>query len=42
MSDSPEESFEFLKKELTRYHLGPQQPARKGEAAIPEIAKTRP
>lgn len=42
MSDSPEESFEFLKESLTRYHLGPQQPKRPGEAAIPEIAKTRP
>jgi uncharacterized protein (TIGR00730 family) len=42
MSDSPEESFEFLKAGLTRYHLGPQQPKRKGEAAVPEIAKTRP
>ena len=42
ISDSPEESFEFLKESLTRYHLGPQQPKRTGEAAIPEIAKTRP
>src|SRR5271157_5891316 len=42
MSDSPEESFEFLKEGLTRYHLAPQQPKRKGEAAVPEIAKTRP
>lgn len=42
MSDSPEESFEFLKEGLTRYHLGPQQPKRKGEAAVPEIARTRP
>jgi len=41
--DSPEESFEFLKENLTRYHLGPQQPKRSGEeAATPEIAKTRP
>ncbi|MFZ3342602.1 MAG: TIGR00730 family Rossman fold protein [Terriglobales bacterium] len=41
--DSPEESFEFLKENLTRYHLGPQQPKRTGEeAATPEIAKTRP
>jgi hypothetical protein len=40
--DSPEESFEFLKEGLTRYHLGPQQPKRAGEAATPEIAKTRP
>ena len=37
--DSPEESFEFLKENLTRYHLGPQQPKRTGEAATPEIAK---
>ncbi len=42
MSDSPEESFEFLKEGLTKYHLGPQQPKRKGEAAVPEIARTRP
>src|SRR3984885_3392957 len=41
--DSPEESFEFLKENLTRYHLGSQQPKRTGEeAATPEIAKTRP
>jgi uncharacterized protein (TIGR00730 family) len=40
--DSPEEGFEFLKENLTRYHLGPQQPKRTGEAAMPEIAKTRP
>ncbi len=40
--DSPEESFEFLKEGLTRYHLGPQQPKRSAEAATPEIAKTRP
>jgi len=42
ISDSPEESFEFLKESLTRHHLGPQQPKRADEAAIPEIAKTRP
>ncbi len=42
MSDSPEESFKFLKDGLTRYHLTPQQPKRTGEAAVPEIAKTRP
>jgi uncharacterized protein (TIGR00730 family) len=42
MADSPEESFEFLKEGLTRYHLGPQQPKRGREAAVPEIAKTRP
>jgi len=42
MSDSPEESFEFLKDGLTKYHLGPQQPKRTGEPAAPEIAKTRP
>ncbi|HUM06304.1 MAG TPA: TIGR00730 family Rossman fold protein [Terriglobales bacterium] len=39
--DSPEEGFEFLKEGLTRYHLGPQ-PKRAAEAAMPEIAKTRP
>ncbi|MGA2979071.1 MAG: TIGR00730 family Rossman fold protein [Terriglobales bacterium] len=42
MSDSPEESFKFLKEGLTKYHLAPQQPKRTGEAAVPEIAKTRP
>jgi len=42
IADSPEESFEFLKENLTKYHLGPQQPKRHGEAATPEIAKTRP
>src|SRR5713101_4592552 len=42
MSDSPEESFEFLKDGLTKYHLGPQQAKRTGEAAVPEIARTRP
>jgi uncharacterized protein (TIGR00730 family) len=42
MFDSPEESFEFLKEGLTKYHLGPQQPKRAGEAAAPEIARTRP
>ena len=41
-SDSPEESFEFLKEGLTKYHLGAQQPKRAGEAAVPEIARTRP
>jgi uncharacterized protein (TIGR00730 family) len=40
--DSPEEGFEYLKEGLTEHHLGPQQPKRKGEAATPEIAKTRP
>jgi len=40
--DSPEEGFAFLKENLTKYHLGPQQPKRPGEAATPEIAKTRP
>jgi len=42
IADSPEESFEYLKEGLTRYHLGPQPPKRGREAAIPEIAKTRP
>ena len=42
IADSPEESFEYLKEGLTRYHLGPQQPKRGGEGAMPEIAKTRP
>jgi uncharacterized protein (TIGR00730 family) len=42
MSDSPEESFEFLKDGLTKYHLVQQPTKRAGEAAAPEIAKTRP
>jgi uncharacterized protein (TIGR00730 family) len=42
MSDSPEESFEFLKEGLTKYHLAPQQTKRTAEPAIPEIARTRP
>jgi hypothetical protein len=42
MSDSPEESFEFLKSGLTKYHLAPQQAKRSGEPAVPEIARTRP
>jgi uncharacterized protein (TIGR00730 family) len=42
ISDSPEESFEFLKEGLTKYHLAPQQSKRTGEPAVPEIAKTRP
>ena len=40
--DSPEEGFEFLKENLTKYHLGPHQPKQGGEVATPEIAKTRP
>jgi len=39
--DSPEEGFEFLRDGLVKYHLGPQQPKRVGEA-VPEIAKTNP
>jgi uncharacterized protein (TIGR00730 family) len=42
MSDSPEESFEFLRDGLTKHHLAPQQAKRTGEAPVPEIAKTRP
>jgi len=38
--DSPEESFEFLRDGLIRYHLEPE-PKRKREA-VPEIAKTNP
>src|SRR5579864_960833 len=38
--DSPEESFEFLRDGLTKYHLG-GTPKKQGEA-LPEIAKTRP
>ena len=36
--DSPEEAFEYLKEELTRYHLYPPGKV----ARVPEIAKTRP
>jgi uncharacterized protein (TIGR00730 family) len=42
MVDSPEEGFEFLKENLTKYHLGPHQTKQAAEAATPEIAKTRP
>jgi uncharacterized protein (TIGR00730 family) len=42
ISDSPEESFEFLKEGLTKYHLSSQQTKRSAEPAVPEIAKTRP
>src|ERR1700678_2217367 len=42
ISDSPEESFEFLKEGLTKYHLSSQQTKRRAEPAVPEIAKTRP
>lgn len=42
MSDSPQESFEFLKDGLTKFHLAPQQAKRNAEPAVPEIAKTRP
>jgi uncharacterized protein (TIGR00730 family) len=41
MVDSPEAGFEFLRDGLTKYHLGAEQPKRKGEA-VPEIAKTNP
>jgi uncharacterized protein (TIGR00730 family) len=41
MVDSPEAGFEFLRDGLTKYHLGTEQPKRKGEA-VPEIAKTNP
>jgi uncharacterized protein (TIGR00730 family) len=41
MVDSPEEGFAFLRDGLVKYHLGPQQPKRDGEA-VPEIAKTNP
>jgi uncharacterized protein (TIGR00730 family) len=41
MVDSPEEGFEFLRDGLTKYHLGAEQPKRKGEG-VPEIAKTNP
>jgi uncharacterized protein (TIGR00730 family) len=41
MVDTPEAGFEFLRDGLTKYHLGAEQPKRKGEA-VPEIAKTNP
>src|SRR5947199_4877457 len=41
MVDSLEEGFEYLRDGLTKYHLGPLQPKRVGEA-VPEIAKTNP
>ena len=37
--DSPEESFEFLRDGLTKYHLGGTP---KKQEVLPEIAKTRP
>jgi uncharacterized protein (TIGR00730 family) len=40
IADSPEESFEFLKAGLTKYHLGP--PPKRAAEFAPEIAKTRP
>ena len=42
IANTPEEAFEFLKDGLTRFHLGPPQPKRGAEIAMPEIAKTRP
>jgi uncharacterized protein (TIGR00730 family) len=39
--DTPEEGFEFLKDNLTKFHLGPDRPKRVGEV-VPEIAKTNP
>src|SRR5438477_9114855 len=41
MVDSPEEGFEYLREGLTKYHPGPFQPKRVGEA-VPEIANTNP
>ena len=38
--DSPEESFEFLRDGLTKYHLGGAP--KKEREVMPEIAKTRP
>lgn len=39
MVDSPEEGFEYLKENLTKYHLFLPAP---GKGRAPEIAKTRP
>jgi uncharacterized protein (TIGR00730 family) len=40
MVDTPEEGFEFLRDNLTKYHLG-GVPKKEGET-LPDIAKTRP
>jgi uncharacterized protein (TIGR00730 family) len=40
MADSPEEGFEFLRQGLTEYHL--EDPRRKAQPTVPEIAKTNP
>jgi uncharacterized protein (TIGR00730 family) len=41
MVDTPEEAFQVLKEELTKYHLQPQQAKQTAEEG-PEIAKTLP
>jgi uncharacterized protein (TIGR00730 family) len=41
MVDTPEEAFQVLKEELTKYHLQPQQAKQVAEEG-PEIAKTLP
>src|SRR5919198_3384841 len=41
MVDTPDEGIDFLKRGLTKYHLGPERPRRVGEV-VPEIAKTNP
>jgi uncharacterized protein (TIGR00730 family) len=41
MVDTPEEAFQVLKEELTKYHLQPQQAKQPAEEG-PEIAKTLP
>ncbi len=40
--DSPEEGFEYLRKNLTRYHLSPPPEPKKEKAKVPDIAKTLP
>ncbi|HEY3767945.1 MAG TPA: TIGR00730 family Rossman fold protein [Candidatus Angelobacter sp.] len=42
MVDTPEEAFQVLKEELTKYHLQPQQAKQAATEEGPEIAKTLP
>ncbi len=40
--DSPEEGFEYLRDNLTRYHLAPPPEPKKEKDKMPDIAKTLP